>query len=251
MELTHGSLFTGRGGFEAAAEDLNIKTIWNCELDPWLRGKLKKLYPDTKQYGNVKYVKNPTPPHILTAGFPCQDISIANSTPKGIHGSKSGLWFETARVIKETMPPYVILENSAQLLKRGFEYVLRDLSGLGYNVEWQCLRACDFGYPHQRKRVYIIAYTGAHGWRNGTVFQPIKTIKLHREWTPTAPYLLVSDGRATKYANFTTIPRNDVVQNFRREIQAYGNAVMPVIAEYLFQCIIIHANHAPHHRTRL
>lgn len=239
MEITQGSLFTGRGGFEAAAEDLGINTIWNCEINPWLRGKLKKLYPNSYQYGNVKYVKNATPPHIITAGFPCQDISVANPNAKGIHDSKSGLWFETARIIGECQPPYVILENSSQLLTRGFEYVLSELSKFGYDVEWNCLRACDFGYPHQRKRVYVIAYPRSNRPQQ-VVFRPIETVSLSRSWTPTPAYIRVSNERAKAFRDFTTIQRHHVVQNFGRELHAYGNAVMPVIAEYLFQCILYH-----------
>lgn len=239
-QLTHASLFTGRGGFEAAAESLGIPTIWNCELDPWLRGKLKRLYPETKQYTNVKYVKQPQSPSILSAGFPCQDISISKYKAAGIKGSKSGLWFETARVIKECEPMYVLLENSPELLKRGFEYVLHELSELGYYVEWNCLRAQDFGYPHRRKRVYIIAYTNRLGWR-GSIFQPLGAIKLLRNWeTSEETYIRVSTERANQFRNITAIQKGNVVPNFRREIKAYGNAVMPVIAEYLLRCVQIH-----------
>jgi hypothetical protein len=67
MKITHGSLFTGRGGFDFAAHDLGIETIWNCEIDPWLRGKLRKFFPHTKQYGNVKYVKYAERPNIISA----------------------------------------------------------------------------------------------------------------------------------------------------------------------------------------
>jgi DNA (cytosine-5)-methyltransferase 1 len=239
MKITHGSLFTGRGGFEAAAEDLEIETIWNCEIDNWLRGKLKKLYPNAKQYTNVKYVKSPPSPVILSAGFPCQDISKANQNAQGIKGSKSGLWFEVARIIGECKPDYVVLENSSELLKRGFEYVLQDLSRLGYNAEWCCFRACDFGFPHQRRRVYIIAYSNSIRLRQ-SIFRPIKTIELSRKWTSTAAYLRVSAERAKAFRNTIPIPRHDVVHNFGREIKAYGNAVMPVIADYIFQCIKIH-----------
>jgi DNA (cytosine-5)-methyltransferase 1 len=237
MELTHGSLFTGRGGFDAAAEDLGIKTIWNCEIDPWLRGKLKKLYPDTKQFTNVHYVNRPPKPHIISAGFPCQDISVANTKAVGITGQRSGLFMEVSRIAAETQPEYLVLENSPQLLNRGFEVVLSALSKIGYNAEWQCLSATNFGYPHRRERLYVIAYP--HSKRcQVPVFKPLGTYEIQRRWTPTPAYIRMSAERANAYRNINAISRNDVVPNFRREIQAYGNAVMPVIATYLFQCII-------------
>jgi DNA (cytosine-5)-methyltransferase 1 len=237
MELTHGSLFTGRGGFDAAAEDLGIKTIWNCEIDRFLRAKLKKLYPDTKQYSNIHYVKYPIGPSIISAGFPCQDISSANNNAIGISGKRSGLFMEVSRITAEVKPAYLLLENSPQLLNKGFEVVLSELSKIGYDAEWQCLSATNFGYPHRRERIYIIAYPFSER-RSRPVFKPLSTYEIQRKWTPTEAYLRMSVERANSFRNIKHIQRGNVVPNFGREISAYGNAVMPVIATYLFQCII-------------
>lgn len=94
---------------------------------------------------------------IITAGFPCQDISKANPTGAGINGRKSGAWSEVARIVGEVLPRYVFLENTPTLLCRGFDRVLGDLSSLGYNAEWCVLGASDIGAPHRRERLWVLA----------------------------------------------------------------------------------------------
>lgn len=128
--MTHGSLFSGVGGFETGAEWVGIDTLWNCEIEPFQRSILKKHFPNTKQYEDIKELSNPGYVDIISGGFPCQDISIAGKGV-GITGSRSGLWSEMHRVIREVRPRYVIIENSPMLLVRGFERVLCDLSKQG------------------------------------------------------------------------------------------------------------------------
>lgn len=236
-KMTHGSLFSGRGGFDLGAESCGIENIWNCEIDRWLRHKLKRISPNAKQYSDIRTVKFPKCPTVLSVGFPCQDISVANTnSKKGIKGTRSGLWFETERIIDEAKPPYILLENSPNLANKGFEYILSFLSKIGYDAEWDCFQGSDFGFPTRRKRLFIVAYPSSFGlWRR--VLRSPGTYELSRTWTPTETYLSVSAGRKNRFRNIGAIQRGDVVHNFRREIHAFGNAVMPVIAEHLFRCI--------------
>lgn len=104
------------------------------------------------------------PRHIrtLTGGFPCQDVSSAGKRA-GITGERSGLWKEMLRLIQEADTcdmgfDYVLLENVAALVNRGLSTVLSDLAQAGYDAEWCCLRAADVGAPHQRERIFIMAY---------------------------------------------------------------------------------------------
>ncbi|NQU07338.1 MAG: DNA (cytosine-5-)-methyltransferase [Candidatus Abyssubacteria bacterium] len=94
---------------------------------------------------------------IITGGFPCQDISVAGKGA-GIEGSRSGLWAEYWRIIREIRPRYAIIENVSALTFRGLDRVLSDLAALGYDAEWQDIRAEDMGAPHRRERIWIIAY---------------------------------------------------------------------------------------------
>jgi len=101
------------------------------------------------------------PIDIVTGGFPCQDISVAGKQA-GIDGERSGLWTELARVIGEVQPRFAVIENVPMLLSGHnggwFKRVLWDISQIGYDAEWHCIPASAVGAPHQRDRVWIIAY---------------------------------------------------------------------------------------------
>lgn len=237
--MTHGSLFSGRGTWDIVAQELGFKNLFNCEIDRWLRkNKLRRISPGAKQYTNVETCIPEDTVDVLSASFPCQDISCANQgCMAGIHGAKSGLWREVKRVATLTQPRYIILENSSLLVRRGLETVLSDLSEIGYDAEWECLQGRDFGYPQRRERIFIVAYPVGDGLRR-QVLRPPGAYELSRMWTSTEAYLRVVNGRANGYGNTGSIQRNHVVHNFGREIHAFGNAVMAVIAEHLFRCIL-------------
>ena len=99
--MTHGSLFSGVGGFDLGAQMSGIKTIWNCECEEHKRNILKCHFPDAVQFVDVCAMIDPPCVDIISGGFPCQDISIANVSNKklwedgkvkGINGERSGLW---------------------------------------------------------------------------------------------------------------------------------------------------------------
>ncbi len=94
---------------------------------------------------------------VVSGGFPCQDISAAGKGA-GIDGERSGLWREMARIIGEVRPRYVFVENSPILTSRGLGTVLGDLAAMGYDAKWGVLGAADVGAPHQRDRIWIVAY---------------------------------------------------------------------------------------------
>ena len=104
---------------------------------------------------------------LLCGGFPCQDYSVARSlsNEKGIEGKKGVLWWQIHKILKEKMPPFVLLENVDRLIKapskqrgRDFGIMLRCFDDLGYVVEWRVINAADYGHPQRRRRVFIFAY---------------------------------------------------------------------------------------------
>lgn len=95
---------------------------------------------------------------VVAGGFPCQDISTAGKGA-GIDGEKSGLWREMARVIGEVRPPFAFVENSPVLTSRGLDRVLGDLAEMGYDARWGVVSAADVGAPHERERIWIVAYS--------------------------------------------------------------------------------------------
>ena len=168
--MTHGSLFSGIGGFDLGFERAGIKTVWQVEIDEYCRRVLARHFPYTVRFSDIRGCcgsdhenslnctrKHLSPVDILSGGFPCQDISNAGKRA-GIDGERSGLWSEYARIIRELRPRYVVVENVAALLGRGMERVLGDLAACGYDAEWQSIRASDVGAPHRRERIWIIAY---------------------------------------------------------------------------------------------
>jgi DNA (cytosine-5)-methyltransferase 1 len=100
---------------------------------------------------------------VLCGGFPCQDISLAGAGAGIAEGTRSGLWYEFARLIRDIRPRYVIVENVSALLARGLDIVLGDLAACGYDAEWDCIPASAVGAPHRRDRVWIVAYPNGEG----------------------------------------------------------------------------------------
>jgi DNA-cytosine methyltransferase len=124
---------------------------------------------------------------VIVGGFPCTDISVAGKQ-KGLKDeelieglnltgmcsedaekegrTRSGLWTEYKRIIKEVQPRFVIIENVRNLLGNGFTTVLSDLNEIGYDAEWEVISARDVGQCHLRERLWIVAYPNRSTIRN-------------------------------------------------------------------------------------
>ncbi len=107
---------------------------------------------------------------LLTAGVPCQPASCAGK--RGGHNDDRWLWEETFRVIAETKPQWVILENVAGLLSLEsgvvFDYLLSDLEAQGYEVQAFIIPACAVNAPHRRDRVWIVGYAASERSNRGS-----------------------------------------------------------------------------------
>jgi len=153
-------LFSGIGGFSLGLERAGMQTIAFCEVDPVCRQVLKKHWPNVPIFEDVKTLTAKDihdTVDVVCGGFPCQDISLAGRGA-GLAGERSGLWYEYHRLIEEIRPRYVIIENVAALRSRGLDAVLSSLDALGYDAEWHCIPAAAVGAPHQRDRIWIVAY---------------------------------------------------------------------------------------------
>lgn len=162
-----GSLFAGIGGFDLGLERAGMRVSWQVEQDPYCRAVLARHFPEAARFEDVREVgaQNLPPVDLICGGFPCQDLSPAGRGA-GIDGARSGLWSEFARIVRELRPRYVVVENVPALLTgKGKRWdrapvgrVLGDLAEAGYDAEWACLSAREFGAPHLRKRIWIVAY---------------------------------------------------------------------------------------------
>ena len=161
-----GSLFSGIGGFDLAAEWCGWETAWYSEIYPYASQIMALRFPGVPNHGDITKIRGADvgPVDLLCGGFPCQDISTAGKGV-GLHGSRSRLWFEFARLIGEIRPQWVVAENVPALRGRGLTRVLQDLDALGYDAEWHCIPASAVGAPHQRDRIWIVAYPESSGRR--------------------------------------------------------------------------------------
>ncbi|MFT3863997.1 MAG: DNA cytosine methyltransferase [Solirubrobacterales bacterium] len=164
-----GSLFAGIGGFDLGLERAGFEVSWQVELDPFCRAVLARRFPAARRLADVREVGEAElgPVDLICGGFPCQDLSVAGGGA-GLEGARSGLWAEFARIVRELGPRYVLVENVPALLTgKGKRWdrapigrVLGDLAEAGYDAEWACLSAREFGAPHLRRRVWVLAYPG-------------------------------------------------------------------------------------------
>ena len=150
-------------------ESAGFETVAFCEIEDFPRKVLAKHWPDVPIYGDVKELTGERLKadgisiDVITAGFPCQDISHAGQGAGIKEGTRSGLWSEVARLAGELRPSYLILENVAAITGRGADIVLGDLAEIGYDAEWHCIPASAVGAPHRRDRWWCISYPSSNG----------------------------------------------------------------------------------------
>lgn len=163
-------LFSGIGGLALGLKRAGMRSAAFCEAEPYCRLVLERHWPGVPIYDDVRTLTadrlraDGVSVNAIAGGFPCQDISYAGFGA-GLAGSRSGLFFEYARLIGELGPDIAVVENVSALLDRGMGDVLGTLSDLGYNAIWDTVTACSVGLPHMRRRVFIVAYANRlNGW---------------------------------------------------------------------------------------
>ena len=157
--LTAGSLCSGYGGLDLAVMAVTgARLAWVAETDKYAAGVLAHQWPDVPNLGDVTTLDWAGVPQVdlVSAGWPCQDISYAGPGAGITEGTRSGLWLTIADGLRRLRPGYVFLENVAALRTRGLAKVLGDLAALGYDTQWVCLRAADAGAPHRRDRLLVL-----------------------------------------------------------------------------------------------
>ena len=182
-------LFSGIGGFTLASQWVGgYMTLAFCEIEDYCRKVLSQNFPNIPIFTDVREL-HPTDViprdgviHLITAGFPCQDLSVAGNQA-GIEADRSGLFFQILRLSDEfyaysRVRPSLLLENVPNLLTgNGGDWartVFSELAIRGYRCEWKIISASDVGAPHLRKRWWCLAYmahTKCLGWSTGSVEQ--------------------------------------------------------------------------------
>jgi len=274
--MNHGSLFSGIGGFDLAAQWVGWTNVFNCEWEDFPRRVLKHHFPHATQHKDIRRFDATTYAgrvDIVSGGFPCQPYSLAGKR-RGKDDERH-LWPEMLRVVRECTPRYVVGENVRGLVSWNggmvFEEVCTDLEALGYAVQPFVLPACGVGAPHRRDRVWFVAHTdhkgggdghaevqGAHGEirqrdygaQSGHTGHGVAANANHgREGKKIRPGRHQSAG--SHWSNFPTVPAvcggddglpekldGITFPKWRREsIKAYGNAIVPHVALQIFKAI--------------
>lgn len=162
--LSHGSLFSGIGGFDLAAQQMGWNNIFQVEKDDWCRKVLAKNFPKTERFADIKDFKGYEYTNridVISGGFPCQPFSVAGQR-KGKDDDRY-LWEEMLRVIATIKPTYVVGENVTGIIGLALDTVLSDLEAQDYTTETFVIPACSKNAWHRRDRVWIVAYANSIG----------------------------------------------------------------------------------------
>lgn len=245
---TFGSLFAGIGGIDLGLERAGWRCIWQVEIDPFRRAILEKHWPDVPKHGAIEEVdlEQLEVPDLIAGGFPCQPVSD--------HGRRDGteggrwLWPYMARCVQALRPRFVLVENIVALRRRGLSDVLSDLHACGYDAEWDDIAASEFGAPHRRARLFLIAYPSGQRWWASGVFDRPHEVPRDLLWDAAEgvsewegwKHWLVQGVRRGDWQEAPAAPgsMDDGVPGRLDRIRALGDAVVPQVAEYIGRRIL-------------
>jgi len=242
--MLHGlDLFSGIGGITLGLSRW-VRPIAYCEIEAFCEavlidrmadGKLPRapIWDDVKTLDGKPFKGFVD---IITAGFPCQDISVANADANGLAGERSGLVTEVYRLADEIEPAFIFFENVPAIRTRGLSSVVKKLASLGYDSRWCMLSAFDCGAPHQRTRWFLLANRNSQGLEIGLSEQGDTRTELkaaigsrsgqgsafRRKWSTESSVLRISHGIAHR----------------AHRIKAIGGGVVPLQVETAFKLLM-------------
>ena len=212
-------LFSGIGGFARALHEIS-KPLAFCEIDKDCHYVLAKNFPRVPIVQDVKTL-NPKqfPAQLLTAGFPCQDISGANRNYQGLEGVRSGLFSHILRIVSQNPKiKFLLLENSPFIKTRGLATVVQELQKRKFKLVWSYFEARQVGATHIRRRWICFA------WRASPSELPQVTLSQDHNW------------------KCTNIPRvfrkNNSNKHFAKRCAMLGNSVVPQVIQYAWNTLV-------------
>lgn len=283
--LTLLDLFSGIGGFSYAAEQLvgGFSTVAFCETDPACQNVLRKHWPATPIFPDVRSLTAqdilplcPTGLDVITAGFPCQDLSIAGKQA-GYNGERSVLFYEIIRLARELRPQFLLLENVRNLLSHQdgttFQETLFQIAQAGYDAEWAVIPASDVGACHRRERIWIVAYAtdvfsnGSFGEQRGQLERSTVSKPRNHDWPDVAyaddkglqrqrpecqlpegsrekspPWLHSGAMLSPEWRSYLSVPvlrrGDDGLSNRVDRLKQLGNSIVPQVAAIPLQRIL-------------
>lgn len=233
------SLFAGIGGIDLGFERAGMRVVGQVELDPLRREVLARHWPGVPRHDNVETAvawwgsRRRPPVDVVCGGFPCQPFSMS--------GRKRGVcderwkWPAMRDVIRAVRPSYVVVENVPALVRsEAFGVILGDLAGMRFDAEWSLLPACAVGFPHVRRRLFLVAVPGglvrdprvAAAGERGEAVQPVGG----RQYA----------ARRDPHRLLPAVPyhRRDLDGSAPGLVAAAGDAVVPAVAEYVGRLVV-------------
>ena len=226
--MRHGSLFSGIGGFDLAAEWMGWENVFHCEWNEFGQKVLKYYWPKAESFTDITksdFTKYANKIDILTGGFPCQPYSMAGKR-KGKDDERH-LWPEMLRAIREIKPRFVVGENVRGLTNWNgglvFYEVCAELEALGYQVAPVIIPACAVNAPHRRERIWFVAYysCNANGLRTKTGMGMDGQI-LERRKREKTPNGFNNKRKNADVANAKSIRRENALENKELEGRRFG-----------------------------
>lgn len=250
--FTYLSLFSGIqvGGLDLGLDRAGMTCVGQVEWNPYCRTVLEKHWPEVPRHDDVRTAPawwldrgNPAV-DLVAGGFPCQPFSLAGYQ-RGMADERWG-WPWMLDVVRATRPRYVLVENVPGLLadRDAFGIVLADLAALGFDAEWSLLRASQFGAPHPRERLYLVAYAaGVDGQSRDLLVEGgereaslaaggLPGLAAHQRGGSASEWL-AREPRVDRLA--------DGIPHQVDRLAALGNAVVPQVAEHIGRLILADA----------
>lgn len=246
QHINHGSLFSGIGGFDLPAERVGWNNSFHCEINPFGRRVLKYYWPKAKSYEditNTDFTIHKGELDVLSGGDPCQGNSVIGKR-EGTNYS-GYLWPHQLRAVRESLPWFVVNENVRGSISNGIlDIKMRDLENEGYTCWTPILcPASYFGAPHQRERVFLVAYLPERRLEGGyeskekrqwkTETRSIEALVDNKDGfiNPKSKFLLPNDGISSELDGIT------FSEHRKQSIMGYGNAVYTEAAFQIFKSI--------------
>jgi DNA (cytosine-5)-methyltransferase 1 len=216
---TVGSLFSGIGGLDLGLERAGWTVRWQAEVDPYACQVLARHWPHVPNLGDVTTIDWSTVerPELVCGGYPCPAFSQA---ARGRNVAPD-LWPHMRDALAVLRPRWVLIENVAAHLGRGFPAVLADLHALGFDAEWSVVSACSVGASHMRRRLFVVAYADG-------VSEPMFPVDGE---VARVPALTGGGGHWGFPAE--DVGADDGVPYRVDRLRALGNAVVPQVAELI------------------
>jgi DNA (cytosine-5)-methyltransferase 1 len=165
MSFKVASFFSGAGGLDSGFHKAGFEIVWANEFDKKIIPTLQANFPMAKIDGrSISDIKpNEIPDNLdgIIGGPPCQSWSEAGSR-RGLEDKRGQVFLDYIEIIKAKRPKFFLAENVSGMLssthRESFEYMISELTSIGYHFTYKLLNAADYDVPQDRLRVFFVGY---------------------------------------------------------------------------------------------